>query len=82
MTERDTRMATSSVPSDDRFELFDLKVEVVVPQNILSSTGEAPRLLCGANLGDYFTLKGEMLYLPPNQGISVYSLGEDLSILC
>jgi len=52
--------------TDDSFELYDLKVEVVCPP------GE--RILCGAKEGDYFTLQGEMLYLPPRQGISIYSL--------
>tara|TARA_R110002060_G_scaffold18062_3_gene24969 strand:+ start:331 stop:531 length:201 start_codon:yes stop_codon:yes gene_type:complete len=52
--------------TDDSFELYDLKVEVVCPP------GE--RILCGAKEGDYFTLQGEMLYLPPGQGISIYSL--------
>jgi len=52
--------------TDDSFELYDLKVEVVCPP------GE--RILCGAKVGDYFTLQGEMLYLPPGQGISIYSL--------
>lgn len=32
--------------------------------------------MCGAKEGDYFTLEGEMLHLPPGQGISIYSLGE------
>lgn len=53
--------------SDDSFELYDLKVEVVCP------AGE--RILCGAKVGDHFTLQGEMLHLPPGQGISIYSLG-------
>lgn len=52
---------------EDEFELYDLRVEVVCPP------GE--RILCGAQEGDYFTLEGEMLYLPPGQGISIYSLG-------
>lgn len=52
----------------DTFELFDLKVEVVCPPG--------KRILCGAKEGDYFTLQGEMLHLPPNQGISIYSLCE------
>lgn len=52
--------------ADDSFELYDLKVEVVCPP------GE--RILCGAQAGDYFTLQGEMLYLPPGQGISIYNL--------
>ena len=30
--------------------------------------------MCGAKEGDYFTLKGEMMYLPQGQGISIYSL--------
>lgn len=54
--------------ADDSFELYDLRVEVVCPQ------GE--RIMCGAREGDYFTLEGEMMYLPPDQGISIYSLGE------
>lgn len=32
--------------------------------------------MCGAKEGDYFTLEGEMMYLPPGQGISIYSLGK------
>jgi len=51
---------------DDSFELYDLKVEVVCPP------GE--KIICGAKAGDYFTLQGEMLYLPAGQGISIYSL--------
>ena len=53
--------------SDDSFQLYDLRIEVICP--------EGERILCGAKPGDYFTLQGEMLYLPPNQGISIYSLG-------
>lgn len=52
---------------DDSFQLYDLRVEVVCPP------GE--RIMCGAKEGDYFTLQGEMMYLPPGQGISIYSLG-------
>ncbi|KAF4779745.1 hypothetical protein HER10_EVM0006276 [Colletotrichum scovillei] len=60
-------MATNSSSSpEDAFQLFDLRVEVVCPPG--------KRIMCGAKEGDYFTLKGEMLYLPPDQGISIYSL--------
>jgi hypothetical protein len=38
---------------DDGFELWDLKVEVVAP--------EGAKIWCGANVGDYFELRGEML---------------------
>lgn len=58
----------SSAHVDDSFELYDLRVEVVCP--------EGERIMCGAKKGDYFTLEGEMMYLPPGQGISIYSLGE------
>ncbi|WP_394687890.1 TIGR04076 family protein [Hoeflea sp.] len=58
---------------DEGFELWDLKVEVVAP--------EGAKIWCGANVGDYFELKGEMLYLPPEQGISIYSLASVLPLL-
>jgi uncharacterized repeat protein (TIGR04076 family) len=58
---------------DDSFELYDLKVEVVVPP------GGA--VYCGAKAGDYFELRGEMLHLPPSQGFSIYSLSSVLPLL-
>lgn len=66
-------MSTSfkTTPPTDAFQLYDLRVEVVCPP------GE--RIMCGAKEGDYFTLEGEMMYLPPGQGISIYSLGEPSS---
>ena len=59
---------TTNITHDDSFELFDLRVEVVCPPG--------KKIMCGAKEGDYFTLKGEMLFLPPDQGISIYSLGK------
>ena len=59
--------------SDDSFELYDLRVEVVAPAGA--------RLYCGAKVGDYFELKGEMLHLPPGQGFSIYSLAAVLPLL-
>jgi hypothetical protein len=53
--------------TDDIFQLYDLRVELICP--------EGERILCGAKPGDYFTLQGEMLHLPPGQGISIYFLG-------
>lgn len=58
-------MASASTASDG-FQLYDLRVEVVCPPE--------KRIMCGAKEGDFFTLQGEMLYLPPGQGISIYSL--------
>lgn len=58
---------------DDQFDLYDLRVEVVAPEG-------AP-ILCGAKVGDSFEVRGEMLYLPPGQGISIYSLATVLPFL-
>jgi uncharacterized repeat protein (TIGR04076 family) len=58
---------------DDSFELYDLRVEVVAP--------EGARVFCGAKPGDHFELRGEMLYLPPGQGFSIYSLAALLPLL-
>jgi uncharacterized repeat protein (TIGR04076 family) len=57
----------------DTFELFDLKVEAIVPPG--------RPIYCGAKAGDYFEVKGEMLTLPPGQGISIYSLAALLPLL-
>ncbi|KAH6886901.1 hypothetical protein B0T10DRAFT_76023 [Thelonectria olida] len=65
-------MASTTTPTD-AFNLYDLKVEVVCPAG--------KRIMCGAKEGDYFTVKGEMLHLPPNQGISIYSLASVLPLL-
>ncbi len=59
--------------ANDEFELYDLRVEVVAPPGA--------RILCGAQPGDHFLLQGEMLTLPPGQGISIYSLAAVLPLL-
>lgn len=58
---------------NDSFELFDLRVEVVVPPGA--------RVFCGARPGDHFILQGEMLHLPAGQGFSIYSLAAVLPLL-
>jgi uncharacterized repeat protein (TIGR04076 family) len=60
-------------PQDDSFELYDLRVEVIVP--------EGGKVYCGARPGDHFELRGEMLHLPPGQGFSIYSLSSVLPLL-
>jgi uncharacterized repeat protein (TIGR04076 family) len=55
------------------FELYDLRVEVVGPPE--------SKIYCGAKIGDYFDLHGEMLILPPGQGFSIYSLAALLPLL-
>ena len=63
----------SAETGDDSFELYDLRVEVVLP--------EGERIYCGAKPGDHFELRGEMLTLPPGQGFSIYSLAALLPLL-
>lgn len=58
---------------DSHFDLWDLRVEVV-----RSGPG---RIYSGAQEGDYFELRGEMLHLPPGQGFSIYSLAAVLPLL-
>ena len=59
--------------ADDSFTLYDLRVDVICPEG-------AP-IYCGAKPGDYFELRGEMLTLPPGQGLSIYSLAAVLPLL-
>lgn len=59
--------------TDESFELWDLRVEVIAP--------EGAKLWCGAKVGDYFELRGEMLFLPEKQGMSIYSLASVLPLL-
>lgn len=58
--------------SSDRFELYDLRVEVICPPG--------KPIYCGAKSGDHFILRGEMLHLLPGQGFSLYSLGLLISL--
>ncbi|SEP94116.1 TIGR04076 family protein [Faunimonas pinastri] len=58
---------------DDSFELFDLRVEAIVP--------ESGPIYCGARPGDHFELHGEMLSMPPGQGFSIYSIAAVLPLL-
>ncbi len=60
-------------PMSDSFELWDLRVEVIAP--------EGGPIYCGAKVGDYFELRGEMIHMPPGQGFSIYSLAALLPLL-
>jgi uncharacterized repeat protein (TIGR04076 family) len=63
----------SGPEGQETFELYDLRVEVTGPSGVT--------IYCGAKLGDYFELQGEMLKLPPGQGFSLYSLAALLPLL-
>ena len=80
--ERRARLARGEAPGDgsaalespaSSFELYDLKVEVVVPPG--------GRILCGARPGDSFEARGEMLTFPPGRAFSMYSLAAILPLL-
>jgi uncharacterized repeat protein (TIGR04076 family) len=66
-------IASAQPPNSGEFELFDLRIEVIGPPD--------QKIYCGARLGDYFELQGEMLRLPPGQGFSIYSLAALLPLL-
>jgi hypothetical protein len=70
LSDRETHSHLNTVlaMTDDTFDLYDLRVEVVCPPG--------GRILCGAKDGDYFTLEGELLRMPEGQGFSIYSLGQ------
>ncbi|MGQ0733916.1 MAG: TIGR04076 family protein [Acidobacteriota bacterium] len=57
---------------DDRFELYDLRVEVVATDR---------PMVCGHRAGDSLELSGENLTLPPGQAFSIYALAALLPIL-
>ena len=57
---------------EDKFELWDLRVEV---------TGKQADMVCDHNVGDYFALSGENLTFPADQTFSVYALAAILPLL-
>lgn len=57
---------------DDRFDLYDLKVEVVA--------SEKP-MVCSHRAGDYFLVEGENLVFPQTHSFSMYALGALLPLL-
>jgi uncharacterized repeat protein (TIGR04076 family) len=65
--------AAVDTAADDSFSLYDLRVDVICPAGV--------PIFCGARPGDHFELRGEMLTLPPGQGISIYSLSAVLPLL-
>ena len=56
---------------DDRFELYDLRVEVVAPAGAT--------IQCNAKVGDWFEVHGELLHF--GQPFSLYSLAALLPLL-
>jgi uncharacterized repeat protein (TIGR04076 family) len=59
--------------ASDSFTLYDLRVEVV------ATPGR--RMVCNHRAGDFFTLSGENLALPPGQTFPIYPLAALLPLL-
>ena len=57
---------------DDRFTLYDLKVEVVATDR---------PMVCGHRAGDYFLVEGENLVFPQTRSFSMYALSALLPLL-
>jgi len=60
------------VTDSDRFSLYDLRVAVVATDR---------PMVCGHQVGDSFTVQGEMLHFTTGQGFSLYALAALLPIL-
>jgi len=58
--------------TNDAFELWDLRVEVV---------GDQHTMVCNHSVGDYFEVSGENLNLPTGQSFSIYALAAILPLL-
>ena len=58
--------------ANDEFELYDLKVEVI--------ERDGP-CVCRRNEGDYFTVTGEELSIPPGKTFSFYELAAVIPLL-
>ena len=57
---------------DDRFELYDLRVEVIATDR---------PMVCSHRSGDWFEVRGENLVLPDGQSFSLYALAALLPLL-
>lgn len=57
---------------DDKFTLYNLKVEVV---------GSDKPMVCGHKEGDYFLVIGEDIIFPENNSFSMYALSAILPLL-
>ena len=57
---------------DDRFDLYDLRVEVIATDR---------PMVCGHRAGDWFEVHGENLVLPDGQPFSLYALAALLPLL-
>jgi len=57
---------------DDRFSLYDLRVEVVANRG---------RMMCHEKLGDYFEVEGGRISMPLGTAFSMYALAALLPLL-
>ena len=60
------------IERDDKFELYDLRVEVIATDR---------PMVCGHHAGDWLEVHGENLIFPAGQAFSMYALAALLPIL-
>lgn len=65
-------MRNSEKQTDDSFELYDLKVEVVQCKR---------EMVCNHHIGDYFEVSGENISIPAGKTFSIYALAALLPLL-
>jgi len=58
--------------TDDRFYLYDLKVEII---------GNQHEMVCFHKIGDYFLVSGEKITIPNGNSFSMYALAALLPLL-
>lgn len=63
---------SDATPPDDRFTLYDLRVEVIATDR---------PMVCEHRVGDWFELVGENLRFPPGQSFPLYPLAAILPLL-
>ena len=63
---------SSAHARDDRFTLFDLRIEVIATDR---------PMVCNHRAGDWFELVGENLKFPPGQSFPIYPLAALLPLL-
>ena len=73
-SDRHPQHSHAAPETDDTFELYDLRVEVV-------EDGSGRPMVCDHPVGSYFELRGESLSLPPGQTFPIYPLAAILPLL-
>ena len=72
MSDVELNSNASGSNAEDRFELYDLRVEVAEPRSAM---------VCSHRVGDFFLVQGENLVFSHNMSFSMYALSALLPLL-